>query len=160
MTFIVDGTSGLTFPNSTVQASAGQVLQVVNAKYSTQVTTTSATWITTGLTASITPKFANSTILVLVSQNGLEKGAQNTYMGLRLIRGASTVLATLGTEILFTGTAIANGDGGSSINYLDSPATTSSVTYTTQFNNAPASGSVYVQVGGETSTITLMEIAA
>ena len=31
MTMILDGSAGVTFPNSTVQASAGQVLQVVSA---------------------------------------------------------------------------------------------------------------------------------
>ena len=159
------GANTITVPNETgtiiTNKTTGTVLQVVNATYSTQVTTASATYISTGLTASITPKFSTSKILVLVSQSGFDKGPQLTYMGLRLIRGASTVIATMGTEIMYTGTsAIPNGDGGASISYLDSPATTSSTTYTTQFNNAPAVGSVYVQVGGETSTITLMEIAA
>jgi len=37
MSLILDGTGGITFNNSTVQASAGSVLQVVNATYSTAV---------------------------------------------------------------------------------------------------------------------------
>ena len=32
MTMIISGDNGLTFPNSTIQASAGSVLQVVNAQ--------------------------------------------------------------------------------------------------------------------------------
>jgi hypothetical protein len=139
---------------------AGSVLQVVNAAYSTQVTTTSATYITTGLTASITPKFSTSKILILVSQNGFAKSSTNTYMGLRLIVGASTVLAVIGTELMYNNAATPNTVGGSSISYLDSPATTSSVTYTTQYNNAGATGNVYVQLSGVVSTMTLLEIAA
>lgn len=174
MTTIINGSSpSVTFSDGSTQNTSavvgtsvpyallptGSVLQVVNTTYSTQATTTSATWISTGLTGSITPRFSTSKILVLVSQNGFDKGPQNTYMGLRLIRGASTVLANIGFEIFYTNNTSPNGDGGSSICYLDSPATTSNTTYTTQFNNAPATGSVYVQVGGETSTMTLMEIA-
>ena len=45
-------------------------------------------------------------------------------------------------------------------NYLDSPSTTSSVTYKTQFSRAVGSGTVYLSGNGERHTITLMEIAA
>ena len=62
MTTIIDGSAGITFPNSTVQASAGQVLQVVNATYSTSTGTSSSSYVDTGLTASITPKFSTSKI--------------------------------------------------------------------------------------------------
>ena len=41
MTMIIDGTNGLTFNNATTQASAGCVLQVVNATTNTQVTSAS-----------------------------------------------------------------------------------------------------------------------
>ena len=53
---------------------------------------------------------------------------------------------------------------GASANFLDSPATTSAVTYKTQFANFNNGvGSVYVNDYGSTqatSTITLLEIAA
>jgi hypothetical protein len=140
---------------------AGSVLQVVNATYSTQVTSSSATWATTGLTATITPTSATSKILVFVSQTGLYKNAFDTYMGLRLLRN-STVIVTFERQALYTGSTAKN-EGASSTNYLDSPATTSALTYSTEFNNMPATGVVYAQVSsptGESSTITLMEIAA
>jgi hypothetical protein len=44
------------------------------------------------------------------------------------------------------------------ITYLDSPATTSSTTYT--IYTKTSAGTVYINTGAETSTITLMEIAA
>jgi hypothetical protein len=139
----------------------GSVLQVVSATYSTQVSSSSATWATTGLTATITPTSATSKILVFVSQTGLYKNAFDTYMGLRLLRN-STVIVTFEKQALFTGSTAKN-EGASSTNYLDSPATTSAVTYSTEFNNMTATGAVYAQVSsptGESSTITLMEIAA
>ena len=155
MTFIVDGTNGLTFPNSTVQASAGNVLQVINATYSTLVTSTTSTLIDTGLTATITPKFATSKILVIVNQP---------------IRVASSALATFylnraGTNIKQLWTAwgyLSTMSAQMSFSYLDSPATTSATIYKTQFSNAFAVGTVSISPDGSTdlSTITLMEIAA
>ena len=43
MSLILDGTAGVTFPNSTVQSSSGVVLQVVNATYSTTVSNSTGT---------------------------------------------------------------------------------------------------------------------
>lgn len=139
----------------------GSVLQVVNATYSTQVSSSSATWATTGLTATITPTSATSKILVFVSQNGLYKNGFDTYMGLRLVRN-STVIVTFEKQALYTGSTAKN-EGASSTTYLDSPATTSAITYLTEFSNMTATGAVFAQVSspsGESSTITLMEIAA
>ena len=162
---IIDGTNGLTFNNATTQASAGVVLQVVNATYSTQTSSTSgSTWIDSGLTATITPKFSTSKILCLVSANGLRKvGTSNggVAVGLQLLRGSSSIV-NIGLDNAATET-VANGGlntTASSTSYLDSPATTSATTYKMQFNNARGvSDAVYVQIGSATSTITLLEIA-
>lgn len=158
MPVIIDGTGGITFPNSTVQASAGQVLQVVNATYSTQVTTTTSTYVTTGLTASITPKFSNSKILVIASINGLYHNG-NQYIGLKLYRNSGSIL-TFETQSGYAGGGGGTVTSNSSTNYLDSPATTSSTSYTVYFNCVNSGGTIYAQVGNESSTITLMEIAA
>ena len=48
-------------------APAGTVVQVVNAALTTYVSTTSSTFTDTGITATITPKFATSKILVLIA---------------------------------------------------------------------------------------------
>ena len=50
---------------------------------------------------------------------------------------------------------------GISASYVDSPATTSATTYKTQFKNQDNNGpAVYVQSGGISSTMILLEIAA
>ena len=67
MTFVVDGTNGLTFPNSTTQASASKVLQVVQAVKTDTFSTASSYTSVTGLSASITPSSSTSKILVTVS---------------------------------------------------------------------------------------------
>ena len=43
--------------------------------------------------------------------------------------------------------------------YLDSPSTTSAVTYKTQFANHNGTGTVYANLDNDTAQITLLEIA-
>jgi hypothetical protein len=139
----------------------GKVLQVVNATYGTAVNSSSPTFAATGLTATITPSASTSKILVLVDQTGISKsaGAASTFMGLRLLRN-STSLLTFDTTAAFTNSSMELRVGGVGTNYLDSPATTSAVTYSTEFNSGASTSTVTVQNGAGLSTITLMEIGA
>jgi hypothetical protein len=137
-------------------APAGTVIQVVNAISTTQVSTTSTSYVDTGLTASITPTSASSKILVIVNQT-ITPGTSgsNTFAQVRLMRGAS--------QIWFD--ARVNGIGQyvhttPSASVLDSPATTSSVTYKTQFATGTGIYAMEAQHADiRYSTITLMEIA-
>ena len=135
---------------------AGNILQVVNGTTSTGVSATSSTYVDTTLAATITPTSASSKILITVHQNGVGKTNDN-YAGLRLLR-ASTQIALMDLTAGFTGTATANRIGSVSIEYLDSPNTTSAVTYKTQLNSDTSNSSV--QINSAVSTITLMEVAA
>jgi len=161
MTMIIDGTNGVTFPNSTVQASAGQVLQVVNATYGTQVSTTTNTFVDTGLSATITPKYATSKILVLADITGTYSVVASGGGGiqLRLFRNSTNILQ-FEELVSYNATNSGAGGGASSTNFLDSPATTSAITYKVQFNSRGNVGTVYCQFANCASTITLMEIAA
>jgi hypothetical protein len=157
MALILSGDTGPSF----VQSAAlpiGSALQTVNATYSGGATNNSGTAADTGLTASITPKFSTSKILVVVSQNGLAKN-NNCFMNLNLLRNGSQITGIEGAAG-YTGEGTSNYVGGSTLSYLDSPATTSSVTYKTQFYNGAGGASVVCQVNGATSTMTLIEIAA
>jgi hypothetical protein len=142
---------------------AGSVLQVVNSTTSTKVTSTTSTFVDTTLTASITPKFSTSKILVLVHQNGCRKAVGNVAadMKLKLMRN-STDINNIALFSFFTGTSLEIRGQTLSTSYLDSPATTSATTYKTQFAAAENVGEVNVQNEAENSvsTITLMEIAA
>ena len=137
---------------------AFRVLQVVAATYSTQVASSSATLADTGLTATITPSATSSKVLVYVSQNGVGK-VNNANAVIKLLRGAS-VINTLDESAAYTNSAADNRIGSVSGMYLDTPATTSATTYKTQFSSALGNASVYVQLGGSTSSIVLMEISA
>jgi hypothetical protein len=158
MTFIVDGTSGLTFPNSTVQASAGTVLQVVQSTYTTSTSNSTGTYADTGLTASITPKFSTSKILVIANQMGVRK-INDTGVNFNLCRNGTNINNFV-TFVAGTSSTSEMAVGSCVFTYLDSPATTSTVTYKTQFASRTAPSVVNVQYLTATSTITLMEIAA
>jgi hypothetical protein len=142
----------------------GNVIQVVSASLSGGgITSSSSTFADTGLTASITPTSSSSKILVMVNHNGCAKESANTFLQVRLLRG-STTISNIERQGGYTNSTAAIWFGGISISYLDSPATTSSTTYKTQFANQAGSGVVFINTaqGGENtmSTITLMEIAA
>ena len=59
----------------------------------------------------------------------------------------------------YTADSSINYGWGASISYLDSPATTSAITYKTQFHSRQNVANVQVQDADSLSTITLMEIA-
>lgn len=139
----------------------GKVLQVVTAITSAETTSTTATYADTGLTATITPTLATSTILVSVHQNGLRHYGGSTDLNLYLQKdGVNWKFIGERISNVDSATPAANSVGGAGGQYLDSPADTSAHTYKTQFNNRLATGSVRVQDGGSVSTITLMEIGA
>lgn len=144
-----------------VQQPAGAVLQVVQGLLTTAVSTTTLnTFVTTGLTASITPTSSTSKILATVSGTGYTQNsaAQSVYT---LYRGA-TNLSTYGFTTVYANNA--NIQGGITFSYLDSPATTSSTTYTLYFSLANAAGQVMFNSnsawGQGNATMILMEIAA
>lgn len=134
----------------------GSVKQVVNVGSSTQTTTSSATAISTGLSASITPTSASSKILVFINCSIGQNGS--TYANLGLWKNGSALI-TFAWAIGYTASAAANYTSYPYM-YLDSPASTSSQTYTVYFNNAPATGTTRFNSDNSISTITLMEIAA
>jgi hypothetical protein len=142
-------------------AGGGKVLQVINATTSTNVSSSTNTFIDTGLTATITPSSASSKILVLVHQNGLMKQTSaSVCMGLQLLRGAS-VIAAFENLIGYTNSVMELYGLSYSASYLDNPATTSATTYKTQFKSTNNNANVNVQINSSAmSLITLLEIGA
>jgi len=153
----VAGTNTLTLPAVTgtilTNKSVGTVLQVINGTVASQTSTTSTSYVTTGLSASITPQSTNNKILIIYNGYGYCSGSGQMVTN---IYRNSTPLAS--------GTYGFTENNGTSLvaalatNYLDSPSTTSSITYTVYFKSV--SGTVYVQIDSIPSSITLMEIAA
>jgi hypothetical protein len=158
-------TNTLTLPSGTgtllssANPQSGGVIQVVQAVYSTQTSSSSTSFADTGLTATITPKFNTSKILILISHTecGITTTSPNRIT-LQLVKNGSS-LQVFNYQLGYNATA--NNYFTAAFNYLDSPATTSAITYKTQFANQNASvAAVYVQLNSMPSTITLLEIAA
>jgi hypothetical protein len=141
-------------------AGGGKVLQVVMGTTATAVSNSTTTLADTTLNATITPSSATSKVLILLMQNGAFKDSGNadSALYLNLLRNSTAIIAfetELGWQQSSARLSVASGT-----NYLDSPATTSAITYKTQFKNIVAAASVKVQYNGETSTMILMEIGA
>ena len=157
--YVIDVASGsqLTQP--------GMILQVVSTTKTDAFSSTSTSMVDiTGLTATITPTSASSKILVLVSIVYSTSDAGN---GVRfnLVRDVSDIAigtgGAIGNNTLNLFTASASARASASINFLDSPSTSSSTTYKIQ--GEVAANTFYVNRGASdnvsVSTITLMEIA-
>jgi len=136
----------------------GKVLQVVYASTTTEKVVSSATFVDSGLSASITPSATSSKVLVICEIASCGKASSNTRVVLKLLKGSSDLI-TFAQEVGETQSTTANKVGNSGTSYLDSPNTTSSTTYKVQMNSG--AGTSYGQTGGSAavSTMTLMEIA-
>jgi hypothetical protein len=148
--------------------STGTVLQVVSTTKN-DIFSSSSTSFTdiTGLSVSITPTSASSKILVLVSSNYGTGGGSQLFMA-NLVRGSTNIATPNNTGLTYSATAVAyqttsDQVANYSMNFLDSPATTSATTYKVQ---AKVTGSTFYVNGrnsadlNSVSTITVMEIAA
>jgi hypothetical protein len=136
-------------------AGGGKVLQVVSGTHATQVTNSTNTFADTSLTASITPSAATSKVLVLIAQSVQQDNDATGEITMKMLRGATQ----LGTDqpLLYTGTNIFKSAFFSAC-YLDSPSSTSALTYKTQIKATAGNGRC--NIGGGTSQITLLEIGA
>jgi hypothetical protein len=137
---------------------AFRILQVVDASTTTQFTSTSSSYATIGLSASITPQSTSSKILVLAHIGGVNKQSANTGLNLQLYKNG-VGLSFFGARVGFDSTSNeANADA--SCLFLDSPNTTSSTTYAIFGANSANSGFALAQHQSANSTIILCEVSA
>jgi len=146
---------------NTALAGAGGVLQVVQGTSTTSTSTSGGTYVDSGLSASITPSSNTSKIFVTITISfyifggGADNGCQ-----FQLVRGSTSILAPVANSVYIAGPSASTEQVFNfPLIYLDSPATTSSTTYKIQML-ALNGATINVQNGGNTSVITLMEIAA
>ena len=157
-TVLTTGSSGQSIPKAALPT--GSVLQVVQGTTNTSTTISGGPTDTT-LTATITPTSATSKILIIVNQFVyLYGGGGDSGFILNILRNGSNVFANSGQSLY-----VASSSGSPElitsypITFLDSPATTSALTYKTQAT-ANSGGTPVFQWSGNGSTIQLLEIAA
>lgn len=139
----------------------GEIVQVKQARLTSGSFTTSSTSFVdiTGLSVDITPTSSSSKILVLV-QGGewghYTGGAYTSYM--KILRDSTAIT---GDNKVNAREGSGNAVGNASFSILDSPNTTSAVTYKGQARTDDSSKTVYVQNGDNGNiSITVMEVAA
>ena len=150
-----DGTTFLRGDQTYAAPGGGKILQVVQDIHTSVVSNNTNTFTDSGISQAITCSATSSKVLVMVTQS-YAKGNSTSYVA-QLMRG-STVIDVL-DGIGYTGSALVQ-YGYYAFTYLDSPSSTSALTYKTQFKSGDNVAYAQSQVNGNPSTITLMEIGA
>lgn len=136
---------------------SNSILQIVNAQTqtSTSLTTSTSTDIT-GITATITPTSTSSKILIIlnVPVRSLGSGSNNFANGSVLKNGSYLYTLFAQTGVL----AVSDVRSNITSVYLDSPSSTSALTYKLQGNSTYAT-SVEFMPNSTTGSITLLELA-
>jgi hypothetical protein len=137
---------------------AGSVLQVVNSSANSgSASTTSSTFVTTGRSLAITPTSASSKIVVCFNFNAQVLTSAQCQAFYTIFRESTNILNTNG-NLVYNNNAT-NIHVPVTLFVVDSPSTTSSVTYSLRHRTASTSTSV-IDADYGAFTITLMEIAA
>ena len=157
------------------------IVQVVRVVHTAQVSSNSTTYVSTGLQASIKPRSASNKIMVSFEHSIYHVNVSNSDLwsvhGIKIKRGTQTIYTPVsntngpydfGAYDTDTSSTF-NHYGRSKVEYLDSSATTGSITYSTEIACYNGGGNVYVNystsispatVVAPQSWMTLMEITA
>ncbi len=183
MPVTINGTSGSITGASIPVSSLGThgILQIVSAEHSTQVSTSSTSYVATNLTVNITPSSTSNKILVLCTLHiSTGSASANQTNGCQaLIKRDGTGIGVgdaAGNRVRSTGAGIGSANtnrlqSNVHMTFLDSPSSTSALSYTAHikpgFNgtqyvnlNREQSDGDLSSVGRSASSITLMEVAA
>jgi len=137
--------------------SFGKIGQIVSVQNTTAQSTTSTSFVDTGMSLAITPTSTSSKILCQISA-GLGNTSSSTDTVIKVLRDSTEVIQCARISFNTGG----HGNAQQFFQVLDSPSSTSSITYklqmkadggTTRFNDSAANGN-------PSSSIVLMEVLA
>ena len=144
---------------------AGAILQTQMQGYNTYFQTNSSSYVDSGLTASITPTSSSNKVLVLIDSpyHAIRSSASTSTFNIRVLSGSTSIFAGGASESDYH-----QGLGGSissnrmcgmiSKTILDSPSSTSSLTYKLQVQSG-YNLTLHMQ-DSTTAHITLIEVGA
>ena len=140
---------------------AGEVLQVKRGVLTTVYNTTGS-YADTGLEVSITPSSTSSTIYIIAHCNVYVSTGKG--IGLRFARGSTSIYdpsASNGSSQPYLYYSADSGWSNAGFDYIDSPATTSAITYKVQarYYSGTTARLNTDDVTDASSSITVMEIA-
>ena len=134
----------------------GKVLQVVTATSTSSTITTSTSYVDVGVSLSITPSSASSKIFLIATSVNELNGASKT-LDVRILRNSTEINSASYKED-------SSGTGGKTtgaMNLLDSPSTTSAITYKLQIKSLDGTIIVFNvnASSGNIAVLTAFEIA-
>lgn len=170
MPVTINGTSGLvtatTFSGSSLSGiDTGKILQVKYGFRTGHLSTSSTSYVDSGITVDITPSATTSKVLIQINYLGGVEGGSNSgqEQQVRILRGVGGTDTEIFTERTadFMRYQVGNGQAdhmiaGQFLQNLDSPSTTSAITYKLQCKRS-GTGTLYAWAG---SNIAVMEVAA
>ncbi len=160
--------SKLTGQVADANAPSGSVIQVVSMSTNTSVSTNSESFSDTGLTATITPLNTSSRILIIASFGDTANQNQGSPAGIKLILfrnatklggGGGLPSGNFANQWNYAGVANAHLITSGNIQYVDSPASTSALTYKFQFATQTNNRTAELMRDNTTGTLILMEIS-
>ena len=154
------GTNTLTIPaesgNIITNSTTGTILQVVQSEIATTQNTTSTGYTTSNLTASITPSSTSSKVLIILSGGNCHHSTNGANVLMAFHRDDS-VIGT-GPHAIIQNTSGTNSFKSSwSASYLDSPSSTSELTYAPFYK--VSSGTGHFNESTVRVNLTLFEVA-
>ena len=168
-TLSVDTIQGKTTAN-TVAMPSGYIVQTESSVITATTAHTTTTY-TDSISATITPKFSSSKIMVWATASLIGEISSSTYLWfasrlVRVVGGTTTVIFNdhTATNSLMHGWGQRSSSGAlesgtyDTLQFLDSPNTTSQITYKIQ-TAGRSSVAISVNARSTSSTITMMEIA-
>ena len=154
-----DATTFLRGDQSWAEAGGGKVLQVLMMETTSTTTFSSTTYADSNLTLNITPSSTSSKVLIQwTAQVSVPNGGQVRGLGFKLLRDSTAIYTSGNLQELGYGTGAEPQIRGSWY-HLDSPSTTSQITYKVQAASH-GSYSIGFPIGGNGAQLLLMEIGA
>ena len=133
---------------------AGSVLQVVSTSGPASTVSKTGAGSLEVINAAITPSSTSSKIYIMATSGGVGVGGTNTWIQIQIFRDTTNI-----KSCPYGGNpSAANAPEVLAVNHLDSPSSTSAITYRLQLERV-SSGTNGWDAPADRATITLMEIA-
>ena len=145
-----------TLQNDGAALVTGKVLQVVSTSAANDLGTTSTSYVDIHLSLNITPSATSSKIFLSYTGTNETNGSSGNKLSIQMLRDSTQIADITGVGNLggsATGMVL-----GNALSILDSPNTTSQITYKMQGKSDDGTIMVF-NVGNDTGTITAFEIA-
>ena len=152
--------SGATLTNNGT-ANFGKIGQVLHTTTTTELVLTSSAYTDLGLEQAITPSSTSSKILIFTNiHSQYQDSGQNAAYTMKMLRDATQIYQGGQTYEIVSETTNASGQHKDSWTFLDSPSSTSAITYKVQVSTYNNSDVIFQRDGYFQSELLLMEVLA